>query len=344
MRMKFSKGLLLTGIVLVLAVSSVAYAQSPDTTYVVGNLIWWGADPFLEEMALLGYVDGENITYIYEPYDETIDYTNPEVYQAYHQQQVQLMLDAGADVFVVNTDTDAIALQALVGDVPIVFCRSDDPTATGAVADLITPGGSMTGTMTNRPHERRLQILTEILPSTDKVYYLYSPLTMEAETVLAQVRAVAAELGVEIIPAPTPDGPTGIEALRNIPEGVDWLFATPYVPYLDQAFMDELVVASETHRIGVSWMTYEPMQGLLVSYGPSLPSSDKQAAQIVDRILRGASPADLPVQTAENYLLVNLEAAEAIGLEVPLGILRQAETIIRPGYFDTLPQSGETTQ
>ncbi|MBN2303936.1 MAG: ABC transporter substrate-binding protein [Anaerolineae bacterium] len=323
-------------VVMLFVASSVTYAQGPDTTYIIGNVSWAAPGPFVEEMASLGYVEGENITYMYVPYDETIPM---EEYQAYYEAQVQLMVDAGADVFVTNTDTDAINLQPLVGDTPIVFERSDDPVATGAIADLVTPGGTMTGTMTNRPHERRLQILTEILPSTDKVLYLYSPLTMEAETVLAQVNAVAAELGIEIIPAQTPDGPTGIEALENIPEGVDWLFVTPYIPYFDVAFMDKLLATSMEHQAGIAWIIDEPVQGYLMGYGPNIAASDRQAAQIVDRILRGASPADLPVQIAENYLWVNLETAEAFNMEIPLGVLRQANTIIHPGYFDTLPQA-----
>lgn len=82
------------------------------------------------------------------------------------------------------------------------------------------------------------------------------------------------------------------------------------------------------------------LQGYVMGYGPSYNETGRQAAQVIDRILRGASPADLPVQIAENYLMINLEAAEAIGLEIPESILRQADVIVRPGDFDTSETPG----
>jgi putative ABC transport system substrate-binding protein len=338
--MKNGRILVFALIAVVFLMTGTAYAQDGGDPPTVGMLFWHGNQTFYDEMARLGYVNGVNINFMEISY-EGVEF---EDYQAHTEQQSQAMIDSGlVDVFVVNTDSDAVALQAQVGNTPIVFARSDDPVATGAVASLITPGGNITGVVTNKHHERRLQLLTEILPSTDMVYYLYSPLTMEAETVLAGVRAVGAQLNVEVIAAPTPDAAAGLEALANTPEGVDWLFLTPYVPF-DLEFMEGVIATSLEHKIGVAAITNDPVQGYLVGYGPSIAVTDQQAAQVVDRILRGASPANLPVQIAENFLTVNLEAAEAIGLEVPLGVLRQAETIVRPGYFDDLPQFGETTE
>jgi putative ABC transport system substrate-binding protein len=253
--------------------------------------------------------------------------------------QMQAIIDLQPDLIVTNTDTDAVNTRTMAGDIPIVFARSDDPIATGAVADLINPGGNTTGIITNRPHERRLQILTEMLPSTDAVYYLYSPLTGEGETVLEQVRNVGEQLGVEVISAPITDGPSGVEALANTPEEADWLFLTPYVPF-DFAFFEKLNAVSVERGIGIAGVIDTPTPGYLMGYGPNIDASDAQAARMADRILRGASPADLPVETAENYLMVSLEQAEAIGMEIPEGILRQATTIVRPGYFDNMTFPG----
>jgi putative ABC transport system substrate-binding protein len=191
----------------------------------------------------------------------------------------------------------------------------------------------MTGVITNRPHERRLQILTEIYPETDSIYYLYSTMTGEAEAVREQVEAVAADLGVEVVPAPITDVASALTLLENTPEGVDWLFLTPFVPF-DQQFTDALRVVSTERNIGITWVTDDAFPGYLMGYGPNIGASEAQAAQVVDRILRGASPADLPVQTAENYLMVNLEAAAALNIDIPESILRQANLIVRPGYFD----------
>jgi putative ABC transport system substrate-binding protein len=325
-----NKLIFITVFTLVALISGSTYAQ--DEQFTVGWLSFFPPDAFKARMVELGYIEGQNITYVAPSYENVA----PEEYITSFAAQLPALLEAdGVDVYVVNTDTDAINFQNMLGDKPIVFSRSDDPVATGAVADLVNPGGQITGIVTNRPHERRLQILTEIRPDTDKIYYLYSPLTLEAETVLEQVRAVAERLNVEVVAAQTPDVATAVTALENTPEGTDWLFLTPYVPF-EPAFFEALAIASATHQAGISWVTNDAVPGFLVGYGPSIAASDQQAAEVVDRILRGASPAELPVQTAENYLTINLEAAEAIGLEIAPGILRQADLIVRPGYFEAL--------
>ncbi|MBZ0287906.1 MAG: ABC transporter substrate-binding protein [Anaerolineae bacterium] len=319
-------------VTLTFLISGSTLAQDAPESFTIGWLSFFPPDAFKSRMVELGYVEGQNVSYM------TVSYENvaPEDYFTSFNEQLQAMVDSGTvDIYVTNTDTDAMNVQGIIGDTPIVFSRSDDPVATGAVADLVTPGGQITGVITNRPHERRLQILTEIKPDTDRILYLYSPVTLEAETVLAQVQAVAKELNVEVIPAQTPDITTAVEALKNTPEGVDWLFLTPYVPY-EPTFFEALAAASSTHQAGIAWVTDDAIPGYLVGYGPSIVASDRQAAEVVDRILRGASPAELPVQTAENYLTVNLEAATAIGWEIPQAILRQADLIVRPGYFEAL--------
>lgn len=328
--MKHSKITLLVVLILMSAVSGVAYAQDePDETYIIGLVMQYGNEAFIAEMAELGYVEGENITYMIPSFENV----EPEEYQEQYNIQVQAMVDAGADLFVTNVDSEAVSIQEFTGDIPIVFARSDDPVATGAVQDLINPGGHATGVVTNKSHERRLQILTEINPATDKVYYLYDPRTPEAEIVLQQVQAVADELDVAVDVAEITDAESLLTALENTPDDADWFFLTPYVQF-DSEASQLLMEISTSHRIGITVGMAFPIQGYLMGYGLDVDDTAKQAAHIVDRILRGANPGDLPVQTAENYLLVNLEAAEMIGLDIPIGILRQADVIIRPGYFD----------
>jgi putative tryptophan/tyrosine transport system substrate-binding protein len=336
--MKHNITVLIIIIALLLAGSGAARAQEPDDMIKIGFLSFFSADAFKEGMESLGYVEGEDIVYMTISIGDdpnafmTMD---PEEYMDLYMSQLQVIIDANVDVFVTNTDTDAIGIREMAGNTPIVFLRSDDPVATGAVADLINPGGNMTGGVTNKPHARRLQILTEVNPLTDRVYYLYSPFTSEAESVLLEVQAIAEMLGIEIIPVQTLDTPSAVEALENMPEDVDWIFLTPYVPF-DFEFFGALWMASTTHQAGVAWFSNDPVQGFQVSYGPDIAASDRQAARIVDRILRGANPAELPVEILDNYLTINLEAAQAIGLEIPVGVLRQADLIVRPGYFDVL--------
>jgi putative tryptophan/tyrosine transport system substrate-binding protein len=338
--MKLSRIILIAVIALMIAISSVAYAQEP--IYTIGSLNLFTTPAFTDQLAELGYVEGQNMTYLSVKFVEGWETMAPEELMAESQRQAQTVIDAQPDVLLVNTDSDAALYRPLAGNIPIVFARSDDPVATGAVLDLVNPGGFTTGVITNRPHERRLQILTEILPTTDKVYYLYNPLTGDGETVLQQVKAVGEELGVEVIPAPVTDGASGVEALNNMPEDVDWLFLTPFVPF-DFVFFQALDAVSVERAIGIAGVIDAPTKGQLMGYGPNIEATDVQAAHIIDRILRGAIPADLPVETAENYLTINLEQAGIINLDIPESILRQANLIVRPGYFDNLPAFGFPT-
>ncbi|PJF28665.1 MAG: hypothetical protein CUN52_12300 [Phototrophicales bacterium] len=335
--MKYKYAIVIVSAFMMMLGFGYTHAQENTPQYVVA-LTSFFIDPqyFKDEMTQLGYIEGENIRYMTFSFVDLGENAMPEDFMNEYNRQLQIMIESDVDVFVTNTDTDAVFLKATVGDTPIVFARSDDPVATGAVADLITPGGTITGIVTNRPHERRLQILKEIKPSTDKVYYLYSPMTLEAETVLGQVQVVATQLDVQLIPVPTPDAATAIDAMKNMPEGVDWIFLTPFVPF-DFAFFAEMQTTAIANGIGIAGVIDDPSPMYLMGYGPNIESTDRQSARIVARILRGASPADLPVEIAENYLTINLEMAQTINLEIPLGVLRQANRIMRPGDFDNLP-------
>lgn len=323
-------------ILIVLVVSGNIFVRAADKTYKIGLMIWIGNDAFIAEMSKLGYVEGKNVSYIIP----TFENVKMEDFQASLDKQLQAMVDAKVDAIVTNTDSDAANLRTKLGTIPVVFARSDDPVATGAVKSLLKPGGFATGIITNKPHERRLQILTEIKPTTKKVYYLYSTLTLESKTVLAQVESVAKGLGVEIIPGPISDPQSMTKVLDNIPADVDWVFLTPYV-FLDPASSQKLMELAASRHAGLCYFVDTVPKGYLMGYGPNLDDTGRQAARILDRVLRGAKPADLPVETAENYFTVNLEAAKAINLDVPEGILRQANQIIRPGYFDVTATPGK---
>jgi putative ABC transport system substrate-binding protein len=334
MNMKQTK-LVLIVIILLTSVFGTAYAQE-DETYQIGTLLWATPNALIEKMTELGYVEGENITYL-SPYPiEDLTYGSEE-YQAEYAKRVKAIADGGVDVFVVETDSDAVYLQEIIGDkIPIVFARADDPVASGVAADLITPGGNVTGTVTNRPHERRLQLLVEIKPTTKKVYYIMSTYAFASAETLQQVQVVADELGVELVTATlTTDPGSSMEVVNNIPEDADWVFITPFV-FLDEEANAALMALSVERHFGIATIISDPTQGYLISYGPSIYETSAQAALQVDRILRGAYPGDLSIQTAENYLSINLEAAAANGIEVPESVLRQANIIARPGYFESL--------
>jgi len=307
-----------------------ASSQDAGESYTIGYLNFYPIDSFKSQLTELGYIEGENIDYVISPIENTGVTESEEEFGA----RIRGLVRSGVDVFVTNTDNEAVMVAPYTNGLPVVFARSDDPVATGAVASLLDPGSHMTGTVTNRPHERRLQLLTEINPATQKVLYVYSIIPGNAPSLLQETQAVAEQLGVELVPVPISDTASAIAGLSTIPEDVDWIFITPLTP-IDEEFSALLVTLSLTHQAGVAWYLDLPLQGYVVGYGPDLNETERQAARIVDRILRGAEPAEMPVETAENYLMIDLEAAAAINLQIPESILRQADVIVRPGYYDT---------
>jgi putative ABC transport system substrate-binding protein len=335
--MKYGKTILVAILVLMSVLPGAAYARDGNDTCKIAVLLWAGVDGFKAQMTEFGYVEGENVTYM------SVNYENvpPEEFQAEYEKQIKAMVANGVDVIVADTDSEAVNLRNLIGsDIPVVFARSDDPVATGAVADLVRPGGNATGVVTNKPHERRVQLLTEIKPTTKKVYYISSIYLFATEVILQQIQAVADGLGVEIVATRmTMDAESEMEAAKNIPEDADWVLISPYA-FFDEASTEVLMTFTAEHQIAMCFVTSDPAQGYVISYGPDMNATSAQAAVLVDRILRGASPAELPTLIAENFMTINLEAAEAIDLDIPQSILRQADLIVRPGYFDNLANSG----
>lgn len=311
-------------------VPMMGYAQSDEDPFVVGLLLF-DVPTFIQEMETLGYVQGENIEYLMLSY-ETM---TPENFMDEYNRQLQEIMTAELDVLVVQTDTDSVTVREQ-SNAPIVFSISDNPIATGAINDLTTPGVNVTGVVSNQHHTRRLQLLKEINPATDVVYYLYSAFALEGEQVLNDVQALAEELNIEIVAAPVADAATGIEALNNLPEGADWLFLTPFLPF-DLPFTEALLTVSMANKVPIAGFVAQPTVGYLLNYGPAFDDTARQSARMTDQILRGANAAELPVMVAENVLILNLEAAEALGMEFPAAVLRQANLIMRPGDFEPTP-------
>ena len=319
-----------TLIITVFLVLSGSLIQAQDDDVFTVGLLSYESAPFIEEMAELGYVEGENIEYVMLSLEGLSLDAPIEEYMAVVEVQVRDMIELPVDIFVAQTDSEALFYSELAADIPIIFSISDDPVSTGAVADLVSPGGNITGIVSNQHHPRRLQLLTEINPATDTVYYLYSSLALEGEIILDQVQSLGEALGIEVVGVSIADPVEGFEALENIPDETDWIFLTPYL-FFGPEFEEALVTASLEHHAPIATFLTMPLPGQLVGYGPDLTETLRQSAQIVDLIYRGASPADIPVVIAENRLTVNLAAAEAMNFEVPVTILRQANTIVRPG-------------
>ncbi len=273
---------------------------------------------FKEGMTELGYIEGENITYIYEGATGSID-TLDVVAQGLVAADVDLILS-------VTTPATQAAQRATAGtDIPVVFVPVNDPVRSGIVDSLRNPGGNITGVTIGAQEARRLGWLVQIVPTIEEIYIPYNPEDQSAVLSLETVSEAATTLGVELITreARNPEEITAV--VKNIPEEADAIFFVP----------DSLLGShfAEFAKLQLPTSVADPTNmktfDMLTSYGIEFTAAGKQAARLADQIFQGIKPADLPVETAEFYLAINLKTAEAIGLYIPDSILRQADIIIR---------------
>lgn len=278
-------------------------------------------DGFKAGMAEKGYIEGEDIIYIYEGPVGSIDKLEPAI---------QTLLDSGVDlVLSISTPATQAAHQLTAGiDVPVVFVPMTDPVAAGVVQSLGHPGGNVTGVTFGASEARRLEWLLKAAPNVKRIYVPYNPDDTSPVIALTRVSEAASKLGVELVPREARNSDEITAAIEAIPEDVDAIFLLPDSLVVSRA-SDFIVAALDLNLPFAVPGDEEVEAGALISYSMNFHASGEQAARLADQILKGTKPADLPVETAEFFLVINLQTAEAIGLYIPDEILRQADTIIR---------------
>jgi putative ABC transport system substrate-binding protein len=317
-------GISLIGII-VIALLLTACGATPKT-YTIGII---NISPNLEEtlrgfkegMAELGYVEGSNVTYIYEgPISiEKLDATARDLVNA----KVDLILSC-------TTPATQAAQQATAGTaIPVVFIPVTDPVGAGVVKSLTKPGGNITGVTYTSQEGKRLEWLLQIAPTIKHVYIVYNPKDQSPVLALKSVKETAATLGIELITREATTTDEAKNAFMNIPENTDAIFLLP------DSVINTRIVDIYNIAIKLKLPTSGPNvnainDGALTAYGIDLAVAAKQqAARLAGQILKGAKPADLPVETAEYFSAINLKTAQAIGLEIPDTTLRQANIIVR---------------
>ncbi|HEX9922857.1 MAG TPA: ABC transporter substrate-binding protein [Anaerolineae bacterium] len=277
-------------------------------------------DGFKAGMTELGYVEGENITYIYngsiEPDPEVID------------REIESLMAQDVDlIFTMGTLPASRAKQAVQGtDIPVVFGPVINPVEEGIVDSIRQPGGSVTGVQNGITIGKALEWFLTAVPEATKVYVPYHPDDDVAVTSLVLLREAASVLGIELVLGEVHSQEEVIAAIEGLPEDTS-IFIIP-TPSLEP-IGDFIKVATE-QGIAVGSTNHSHLEkGALLTFGSSFFPLGKQAARMVDQALRGTKPADMPVETAEFFLNINLQTAAALGLEIPDEVLGQANTIIR---------------
>jgi putative tryptophan/tyrosine transport system substrate-binding protein len=299
-----------------------AWAQQRDRVRHIGFL---GPERRLKKMHQglgdLGYVEGQDIIVEYRPSDR------PDRLPGFAAELVALKVD----VIVASGSLAVRAAQQATRSIPIVMTGSSDPVGAGFVSSLAHPGGNITGMSLQNPElsGKRLELLTEIVAGLSLVGVLSNPDDPPVVFSLRETKDAAQALSIELqfVEARKPEDFEGAFAslTRRQPGALVILPASIMTRNAER--IAELALKSKLPAI--SYFKEFPEAGGLISYGPNLDDSCRHAAVYVDKILKGTSPADLPVQQPTKFeLVVNLKTAKAIDLAVPASIVAHADEVI----------------
>jgi putative tryptophan/tyrosine transport system substrate-binding protein len=270
----------------------------------------------------LGYVEGKNLVIEYQ-WADTVDQL-PEL--------AALMVRTKVDLIFAPVSTFVEPARQATKTIPIVFASHADPVGLGHVQSLAHPGGNITGfsMLLTEMAAKELEILHEALPGAARIGVLWNPTTPSHELALQSIHAAAESLRVELYPVPTrqvDDFDAALAAL--IAEKVNCFvaLASP-VTYLDSG-MRLARLALQRGLAGMFGFKENVEAGGFMSYSADILDLYRRSAVYIDKILKGAKPADLPVEQASKYeLLINLKTARALGIEIPPILLARADEVI----------------
>jgi putative ABC transport system substrate-binding protein len=277
---------------------------------------------FVEAFGQLGWTDGRNVRI-------EIRWGEGDVGRT--RERAAELAALAPDVILAIGGTALGQLLETTRTVPIVFTRTPDPVGSGFVASLARPGGNATG-FTSFEHgigPKWLQLLKEVAPYVTRVAALSGSTSPSVAGEVGLIRSAALSLGVEVSMVDARE-PGEIErALAAFADGANGgLIVLPGASGLFNRHLIAMLAAR--HRLPAIYPSRAHMSGSgLISYGPDTIEPQRLAAAYVDRILKGAKPADLPVQDTSRYeLAVNLKTAKALGLAIPQSILLRADEVI----------------
>jgi putative tryptophan/tyrosine transport system substrate-binding protein len=279
-------------------------------------------EKFREGLANFGWVEGRTVHI-----EHRFAAADADRYEPLAKELVALQPDA---ILAVSTPVTA-ALQRQTSTIPIVFLGVSDPIGSGFVANLARPGSNLTGIMLYEAGiaGKWLGMLKEIAPRLTRVALVAGPKTTAYNYFVRNAQAAGSLLGIEIVPTPVAgaaDIERGIEAFSRVPNG-GLLLPSDGTTIVHR---DLVIALAIRHNLpAVYALRVFVTAGGLMSYGADFVDAFQQAASLVDRILRGAKPIDLPVQTPTKYQTsLNLKTANALGLTVPSGLLVAADEVI----------------
>jgi putative tryptophan/tyrosine transport system substrate-binding protein len=278
---------------------------------------------FVDELRERGYVQGQNLA-LELRYSEGHEERLPALAQELVRLPVQVLVAAASP--------EIVAVRAATNSIPVVMGNSGDPVAQGFVASLARPGGHVTG-VTNLARQlssKRLETLRDTVPGIARVAVLWNPTNPAKPIEFADMQSAAQALDLEILSLEV-RAPEDFDAAFAVitRQGADAL--VPLGDPLTIAQTSRIVAFAAASRLPAVYESQVAAQaGGLMAYGPNELARWRRVAYYVDRLLQGATPADLPVEQPTTFdFIVNLKTAQAMGLTIPQHVLLQATEIIQ---------------
>ena len=301
------------------------WAQAKPRVFRVGLLSIVGRDTpyhvaFLQRMRELGYVEGRNFILDMRPFQSRDEL--PALAAALARSGCDVMLGAGSEA-------QLLAFRAAAVTQPVVMVAIDyDPVARGHIKSLPRPGGVITGVTFQNVEivGKRLEQLKETLPKADRIAVLFDDSTRDQ---LSAAEAAAKTLGLTLLPAALSGASYDFDAAAATARAKR---AKAILLLSSGAFFAgrfKLIAAASRERLPVFSNRNYDEAGALLAFGPSFPEMYRRAAEFVDRILKGAKPADLPVEQPTRFeLIVNLKTAKTLGIKIPESVMLRADRVI----------------
>jgi putative tryptophan/tyrosine transport system substrate-binding protein len=314
-----------------LALCSSSGAQQPGKTFRIGFLDSGTAsgsavllEAFRQEMSELGWIEGKNIA-IEHRFAEGKNGRLPEL--------AADLVRVKVDLIVVASTPASLAAKRATAAIPIVIASVPDPVAAGLVASLAKPGGNVTGLTSLSPelNTKRLEILNDAVSKLVRVGLLWWSGGVGQDLQRKELRPAAAALKVKLEEIEIQADPKSLERAFQTAKSkqLDAIMTTSSTPFF--AERKRIVELAAKYRLPAIYTTKAfVVEGGLMSYGVDALELRRRAAVYVDKILKGARPADLPVEQATKFeFVINLKAAKQIGLTVSPNVLARADKVIR---------------
>jgi putative tryptophan/tyrosine transport system substrate-binding protein len=319
------KDIILLILIGLLVTAGLVCNKTPARIFTIGivnnvSILSQSVNGFKAGMAELGYVEGKNVRYIHKGIIDNDQKVVDDEIRNLLAQNIDILLTIGNGV-------SLRAKNAVEGtDMPVLFCACNKPIEAGLIESMNHPGFNITGVAVADSTAKALEWLKIITPGLKKVYLPFNPDDEVSIVSLSGVDEAASKLGLELILNKIRSVEEAVAAIENLPKDATAIFRIPS-PTLDSR-NNELSHAAI--QKGLPMGARLPLdKEVLLTFATDLYDVGKDTARLAHQIHLGVKPMDLPVETAETFLTINLKTAERIGLHIPDDVLTQAKNIIR---------------